>query len=146
MLSLGLIKIINMQRHHRRSNKMWAFCMAALKFSSQNCGLREPVVQLETRTCTQDFMSFSSVFFLDFLSHKETRGNTSYNFTGPNFKSTKLYLEAQKTWKFLSPASPDCLLLQGVEFVEKEREKKDCAVTHRGEQTIQSRSLASFRT
>lgn len=133
-LSLGLIKMINMQRRHRRSNKMWAFCMAALKFSSQNCCLREPAVQLETRTCTQDFMSFSSVFsFLDFLSHKETRGNTSYNFTGPNFKSAKLYLEAQKTWKFLSPASPDCLLLQGVEFCrERERKKGLCCNSQRG--------------
>lgn len=133
MLSLGLIKMINMQRRHRRSNKMWAFCMAALKFSSQNCCLREPAVQLETRTCTQDFMSFSSSFFLDFLSHKETRRNTSYNFTGPNFKSAKLYLEAQKTWRFLSPASPDCLLLQGVEFCrERERKKGLCCNSQRG--------------
>lgn len=148
MLSLDLIKMINMQRRHRRSNKMWAFCMAALKFSSQNCWLRELWCSWRLGLAFKILCIFLLFFFffLDFLSHKETRGNTSYNFTGPNFKSAKLYLEAQKTWKFLSPASPVCLLLQGVEFCRERERKKDCAVTHRGEQTIQSRSLASFRT
>lgn len=109
------------------------FCIAALKFSSQCCCLREPEVQLETRTFTPDF-NVSILRIFCHIKKKQKTGETQAII----LLSAKLYLEAQKTWKHRSPRHPAACLVR----VSQREKKKGCAVTHREEQTIQSGSLA----